>query len=101
MQLLTKAIEKTLPPLYSQEEVADPVVRVRFFDPCGSWTWYVTEGQREGSDFRFFGLVNGHEEEFGYFLLSELQSVRRPLGLGIERDLFFKTAPLSTFRKTS
>ena len=38
-------------------------------------------------DFRFFGLVDGHVKELGYFSLAELESVNGPLGLPIERDL--------------
>jgi len=33
------------------------------------------------------------EEEWGYFVLSELESVRGPLGLPIERDLYFRSGP--------
>ena len=43
------------------------------------------------------------EEECGYFMLSELERVRGPGGLMIERDLSFKQGPLTeviaTFRK--
>ena len=52
------------------------------------------ESQNE-VDYRFFGLVFGHEREYGYFLLSELEEVRGPLGLPIERDLYFKPKPLA------
>ena len=41
-----------------------------------------------------FGLVYGLEKELGYFSLNELESVRGPLGLGIERDKSFKPKPL-------
>ena len=37
----------------------------------------------------------GQEEEWGYFVLSELESARGPLGLPIERDMYFKTGPIS------
>jgi hypothetical protein len=37
----------------------------------------------------FFGLVEGLETEWGYFSLSELQSIRGPGGIRIERDKFF------------
>jgi len=43
----------------------------------------------------FFGLVKGFEEEFGYFTLSELEGVTGPMGLKIERDLYFKPCKLS------
>ena len=51
----------------------------------------------DGDDI-FFGLVIGLEIEFGYFSLSELQSVRGPLGLPIERDLHFEPKSLRELR---
>jgi hypothetical protein len=42
-----------------------------------------------------FGLVVGHEREFGYFSLDELQNTRGPLGLQVERVLCFKPKPAS------
>ena len=91
MKLLTEDLRKQLPPLYSQEHEADPIVYAKFFTPDSNWTWYVTEGSPEGDDFRFFGYVRGTEDEWGYFLLSELEKARGPHGLMIERDLHFKT----------
>ena len=64
---------------------------VKFFDPCRSWTWYATEF--DGED-RFFGLIDGHEEKLGYFSLSELQSYKGALGIGIERDTSFRPTRL-------
>lgn len=98
MKLLTAELRKKLPKLYSQENNPDPMVVCKFFDPCGSWTWYVLEGQQEGDDFRFFGLVHGYEKELGYFSLKELESLRGPMGLGIERDLHWTPAPLSSVK---
>ena len=37
----------------------------------------------------FFGYVDGLDRELGYFSLDELESITRPFGLGIERDLHF------------
>lgn len=99
MKLLTKAIRAQLPPLYSQEANTDPTVVVKFFTPWTNWTWYITEGEPEGDDFRMFGLVEGFESELGYVVLSELESVRGPFGLKIERDLHWLPAPLSTVRR--
>ncbi len=47
----------------------------------------------------FFGAVAGHEFELGYISLSELEQTTGPLGLHIERDLYFKPTPLSEIRK--
>jgi hypothetical protein len=89
MKLLTDDLKSRLPPLYSQEADADPWVHCKFFTPDSNWTWWVTEGEAEGDDFRFFGFVRGLEDEWGYFLLSELEAARGPMGLPIERDLHF------------
>jgi hypothetical protein len=91
MKLLTEELKKTLPRLYSQENDPNPVVACKFFTPDSNWTWWVTEGEPDGDDFRFFGYVRGLEEEWGYFLLSELEAARGPLRLPIERDLYFKS----------
>lgn len=90
MKLLTQEIKKQLPKLYATEKIptAEKVCRVKFFNPVGSWTWYAVEF--DGKD-QFFGLVDGFELEWGYFSLRELQSIKGPLGLGIERDLYFGT----------
>lgn len=78
-----------LPKLYEQEGSSDPTVYAKFFTPDAGWTWYITEGQEAEGDFRFFGYVIGLESEWGYFVLSELESVRGRLGLPIECDLCF------------
>lgn len=95
MQLLTTELRAQLPKLYAQEKVVDPIVYARFFTPDSSWTWYVTEGDEDNGDFRFFGYVVGLEKEWGYFILSELESARGPLRLPIERDLYFEAQPFS------
>ena len=102
MKLLTKEIEKKLPKLYSQENVDNPKIIVKFFHPMSSFTWYVTEGEEiEDGDWRFFGLVDGHEKELGYFHLSQLEEVK-VMGLGIERDMYFGDDHLlSEFHTTS
>jgi len=95
MELLTEELRKVLPPLYSQEKNEDPTIVVKFFTPDANWTWYVTEGSEKHGDFIFFGFIIGFVEEWGYFALSELATARGPLGLPIERDLYFTPAPMS------
>ncbi|MBD2596057.1 DUF2958 domain-containing protein [Nostoc spongiaeforme FACHB-130] len=97
MQLLTPEIIAQLPVLYAQEQADDPIAYIKFFTPDSQWTWYVLEFDREDL---FFGLVQGFAEELGYFSFSELSEARGPLGLPIERDLYFKPTPLSQLRKT-
>lgn len=87
MKLLTAEIKKALPPLYSNEEKRpeDTPVIVKFFNPTGIGTWYVTEF--DGEDI-MFGLCVLHEPELGYVSFAELDALRvPPFGLKIERDL--------------
>jgi len=79
------------------EYQSDPVVWVKFFTPDANWTWYVIEF--DGQDL-FFGLVDGFEVELGYFSLTELKSVTGPLGLRVERDIWFKPAKLSVIKES-
>lgn len=103
MKLLTKEIRETLPGLYSQDgKGGKAVVHVKFFCPdAGPWTWYATEGEPvlddfgAEIDFQLFGLVHGLEKELGYFNLSELEQARGPLGLPIERDLYWQPKTLA------
>ena len=93
MKLLTKALRRKLPKLYSQESKGmDAVAQVKFFTPDSSFTFWATEFDQEDT---FFGLVDGLDKELGYFSLSELESIRGPMGLPIERDLYFDPKPLS------
>jgi Protein of unknown function (DUF2958) len=96
MELLTKELREQLPSLYSQEHEADPLVICKFFTPDTQWMWYAIEF--DGSDV-FFGWVVGFAQELGYFLLSELEAARGPLGLPIERDLHFRPTRLSEVKK--
>jgi hypothetical protein len=85
-------MRKTLPALYSQDGKGPKTVAyVKFFTPDSSWTWYATEF--DGEDM-FFGLVDGHEKELGYFRLKELQKARGPMNLPIERDLHWQPKTL-------
>ena len=91
-KLLDKASRERLPALYSNEERGlDAEAQVKFFTPDSSWSWYASEF--DGEDI-FFGLVSGFEVELGYFSLTELESVTGPLGLPIERDLYFQPKSL-------
>ena len=61
-----------------------------------SWTWYASEFDPEEG--LFFGVVVGLEREFGYFSLEELEGIRGPGGLTIERDLYWTPTPLKECR---
>jgi len=99
MELLPEEVRASLPKLYAQDGTTNPIVHVKYFTPDSNWTWYATEGEAEEDDFRFFGYVIGLEREWGYFLLSDLQNTKGILGLPIERDLYFKPAPIKEVLK--
>lgn len=90
-RLFTKDIENKLSkrPLHSNN-TENPEIIAKFFNPCGLGTWYITEGEKQpDGDWLLFGLCCIDCPEFGYVMLSELQSVRLPYGLKIERDRHF------------
>ena len=82
MKLLTDAIKKALPPLYSSEDtpLEDKQVVVRFFNPMGSESWEIYEGSyQEGMDtWLFFGMcdLGMGSPELGYVTLAELEALR-------------------------
>jgi hypothetical protein len=96
LRLITEELRKKIPPLYSQEKVKDPIVYAKYFSPDSGWAWYVVEFDGEDT---FFGYVYGFELELGYFSLSELENLRGPLGLKVERDLYWKPKPLSEVKR--
>ena len=95
MNLLPKYVLDKLPKIGATSEENDPLVICKFFVVWSHWTWYAIEfdGKEE-----FFGYVAGDFPELGYFLLSELKSLKGPFNLGIERDLYFKPQPLSVIK---
>ena len=80
-----------LPPLYHNEHNPNPLVIIKLFTPDSSWQWFLMES--DGNDL-LFALVAGLETEFGYVRLAELKSVTGPMGLHIERDLWFQPTPV-------
>lgn len=91
MKLLTKEVEQKLEaaPLYSKEgQMENAEVVVKFFNPVGAGTWLITEGEKQANgDWLLFGYCHITEWEWGYVYLSELENVRLPFGMKIERDL--------------
>lgn len=88
MKLLTKEIINKTNKITSGQIPADKVkVTAKFFDPTGSFTWFLTELD-EDLDYAF-GFVMSEfcwEGELGPFSINELQNAKGQLGLGMERD---------------
>lgn len=80
----------------------DPCPIAKFFNPLGAATWLVTEMAQDGDT--LFGLADlGFGcPELGYFSLREIEAIRLPFGLRIERDLAFASLhPLSVWAETA
>jgi hypothetical protein len=92
--LLPRKLERTIPPLYSQEQAQDPIVRAHYFTPAADW--YVIEHDAlapDGMVHLCYGLVSWQDEELGYFTLDELREA------GAEHDRNFTPRKLSEVRK--
>ena len=97
LPLVPPQVRETLPALYSQEaQGLQAEAVVKFFSPDSQWTWYATEF--DGVD-TLYGLVVGEEIELGYFSLAELESLRGPLNLPVERDLYFEPTTLQDLKQ--
>lgn len=80
-----------LPALYSQQNVDDPMVQVKFTEPTLGWCWYASEyDPKEGL---FYGYVVGNCPEEGMFSLGQLKGIQ-----GIKMDESFSPCRMSTIR---
>jgi len=94
MKLLTKANLKALPAQGATiGQGMDAIAQVKFFTPDSFWTWYAVEYNPECK--LFYGLVDGFEKEVGYWGLEELEIIKGPFGMKIERDRYFTPTPLN------
>lgn len=92
MELMTKEIEVKAQGQFPKGSDMSQLVVAKFFDPTGSWTWYLMNQDPKDTDY-LWGIVKGVEVEMGSFSLAELSSVKGALGLGIERDKWFTPKP--------
>jgi len=94
MKLITAAQRKQLVKNFHATEKDEnacnhkPVVKL--FNPVGAATWLISEMKDDGDT--LFGLCDLGMgcPEFGYVSLAELEAIKGPLGLGIERDAWFE-----------
>lgn len=102
MQLITGEIREAVL-ANDRARDRDLVPGVKFFDPTGAATWLIAEMDPGEPDI-LFGLcdLGMGFPELGSVSLSELESVKGRLGLGIERDLYFKARfPLSVYAEAA
>ena len=93
MKILTKQIKEKLIKNHQEQNGEKEFKAVlKLFNPTGLGTWYLSELNPENNT--AFGLCCLQEKELGYVSLDELLSFKGQFGLGIERDLYFKTTTL-------
>jgi hypothetical protein len=92
MQLLTKAITKKAMNQYLMAKDMKQTVVAKYFDPTGSWSWYLMNMEDESGDYAW-GIVKGYELEIGSFSIAEMMEIQLPFGLGIERDINWVPKP--------
>lgn len=96
MMLLTKGQCKRL--IANGKDRGDHVPVVKLFNPVGAATWLLSELDADGDT--LFGLADlGFGcPELGYVSLAEIEAVKLPFGLTIERDLHFEARfPLTVY----
>ena len=97
-KLIPQTLLSDIPDLYETENVLNPICHVKLFTPDSNWTLYIIEFSKADAK-TCYGYVQGLESELGYFTLEELESVHGPLGLAIERDLWFEPTSFSKIKK--
>lgn len=95
MKLITPELIERFKEVGEQGENENPLIVAKFFAPVGSATWYATEYDAETNI--CYGYVTGlADDEWGFFSITEMEALKLPFGLGIERDIHFKETPFNT-----
>lgn len=100
-KLITKELERSLPRIGAVEHERDPLIRAKLFTPDSNFNWYLLEyDPRTREAFAYVERVyqDGAEGELGYVSIDELEGIRGPYGLGVERDVYFRPVRLSEIR---
>ena len=87
MKLLTKDIINKAKRQYNKGSDMEQNVVAKFFNPSGRGTWYLMN-MHDDEDY-CWGICHINEWEIGSFSIKELESIRLPWGLKIERDRMF------------
>ena len=80
----------------------DPAPVLKLFNPVGAATWLATELDRDGDTLFDLADLGFGYPELGSFSLAEIEAVRLPFGLRIERELAFEGRfPLSVYAEAA
>ena len=97
MKLITKEIERAFEKQGYTGNMSSKNIKVvmKLFNPVGAGTWYLYEKESNDIFYAFANLGDIQCAECGPISLHEMESVKLPLGLKIERDMYFKPLSIS------
>jgi len=98
MKLLTKALIKQLPTLEATAElgIEESTAYVKIFNPMGNHQWFLTAyDPEENMAFGYVNLNCSRDAELGYISMEELEELKLPMGMKLERDRHFTKMPLT------
>ena len=98
MKLLTKTLIKQIPTLdeTAEQGIDESFAYVKIFNPMGNHQWFITAYDPEQN--LAFGYVNLNDPqmaELGYISMQELEEIKLPFGMKLERDRGFSKTPLT------
>lgn len=98
-KLIIKAIETAFAKQGDTSEMESKDIKIvcKFFNPCGAGAWYVYDRDPDCHDrlWAFCNLGDSSQAGCGTVSLSELEEIRLPLGMRIERDIHFNSLSIS------
>ena len=99
MELIPQELQQSIPKLYETEEQTDPIAHIKLF--IDGWSWYITELSMDKDICFGYVIPPFCDGELGYISLEELKGIKGSLGIGVKRDVNFKSTPLSLIKKAS
>jgi DUF2958 family protein len=91
--LMPDWLAETLPALGTTEHAPDPLLHVKLFTPDAGWRWYIAE--YDAKQRLALAYVHAAVNAWDEISLDVLTAWRGPMGLAVERDLFWQPIPLS------
>jgi len=95
--LMPAWLAETVPALGTTEYSQDPLLPVKLFTPDAGWRWYIAE--YDATQRLALAYVPAAVDAWDEISLDALTSIRGPLGLAVERDLFWRPALLSRVQR--
>jgi hypothetical protein len=95
MKLITKAILKKLQDNFHKQDQED--LPLKLFNPCGSQTWLINSLEDDGDTMWGLADLGFGCVEWGTISLNEISQYRNQMGLGIERDRWWKNGKVKDF----